>query len=180
MENKVCFVTGIDTNIGKSYATGYLASLWMSEGYKTITQKFIQTGNIGYSEDIDIHRKIMGIGYTIEDKERITMPIILSYPCSPHLAAKIDNYNIDLKQISDATNILINRYERVLIEGAGGLMVPIFENYYILDYIVEKKYPLILVTSGKLGALSQTLLNFEVIKKYNIKLVDKVNTKIYN
>lgn len=170
MQNNVFFITGIDTNIGKSYATGYLAKKWNEEGYKVITQKFIQTGNIEDSEDILVHRQIMGIGKTQEDIDKITAPIILTYPCSPHLAARIDNTKIDLIKIKKSTDLLISKYDRVLIEGAGGLMVPITEDYFILDYILEYKYPLILVTSGKLGSLNHTLLNLKLIKNYNINL----------
>ena len=170
MQNNVFFITGIDTNIGKSYATGYLAKKWNEEGYKVITQKFIQTGNIEDSEDILVHRQIMGIGKTQEDIDKITAPIILTYPCSPHLAARIDNTKIDLIKIKKSTDLLISKYDRVLIEGAGGLMVPITEDYFILDYILEYKYPLILVASGKLGSLNHTLLNLKLIKNYNINL----------
>ncbi|ALK85077.1 Dithiobiotin Synthetase [Phocaeicola vulgatus] len=61
MKQNVFFVSGIDTNIGKSYATAYLAHLWNKQGCRTITQKFIQTGNPeGYSEDIELHRRLMG------------------------------------------------------------------------------------------------------------------------
>ena len=56
----VFFVSGIDTNAGKSYATGYIAGIWNRKGIRTITQKFIQTGNTGISEDIELHRRIMG------------------------------------------------------------------------------------------------------------------------
>ena len=93
------FITGIDTNIGKSYATGWLAREWNSKGMKTITQKMIQTGNVGHSEDIDLHREIMGIPFTPEDKERITFPIVYSYPASPHLAAEIDDRIIAIEKI---------------------------------------------------------------------------------
>ena len=62
------FITGIDTNIGKSYATGWLAREWNSKGIKTITQKMIQTGNVGKSEDIALHREIMAIPITPDDK----------------------------------------------------------------------------------------------------------------
>ena len=62
MKQNVYFVSGIDTDAGKSYATGFLAREWNKNGQRTITQKFIQTGNIGHSEDIDLHRRIMEIG----------------------------------------------------------------------------------------------------------------------
>lgn len=70
MKQNVYFVSGIDTDAGKSYATGFLAREWNKNGQRTITQKFIQTGNIGHSEDIDLHRRIMGISFTEEDKKR--------------------------------------------------------------------------------------------------------------
>ena len=53
MKQNVYFVSGIDTDAGKSYATGFLAREWNKNGHRTITQKFIQTGNVGHSEDID-------------------------------------------------------------------------------------------------------------------------------
>ena len=87
MKDNVYFISGIDTNIGKSYATGFIARTWNSEGRRTITQKLIQTGNTGMSEDIELHRRIMRCGLLPEDREGLTMPEIFSYPCSPHLAA---------------------------------------------------------------------------------------------
>ena len=91
MENNIYFISGIDTDAGKSYCTAYLARQLADNGKRVITQKFIQTGNTGHSEDIDLHRKIMGTGMTEEDREGLTMPEIFSYPCSPHLASRIDN-----------------------------------------------------------------------------------------
>ena len=90
MKQNVYFVSGIDTDAGKSYATGYLAREWNKNGKRTITQKFIQTGNVGHSEDIDLHRRIMEIPFTREDQEGLTMPEIFSYPASPHLASRLD------------------------------------------------------------------------------------------
>ena len=91
MKQNVYFVSGIDTDAGKSYATGYLAREWNKNGKRTITQKFIQTGNVGHSEDIDLHRRIMEIPFTQEDQEGLTMPEIFSYPASPHLASRLDH-----------------------------------------------------------------------------------------
>ena len=86
LKKGIYFISGIDTDAGKSYATGYLARCLNENGVKTITQKFIQTGNTGRSEDIELHRKIMGTGLTEEDREGLTMPEIFSYPASPLLA----------------------------------------------------------------------------------------------
>lgn len=175
-KNNIYFVSGIDTNIGKSYATGFLAKLWNEKGIKTITQKFIQTGNTGISEDIELHRKIMGTGLLKEDLNGTTMPEIFTYPCSPHLAAEIDKRGIDFDKIEKATNILSEKYDAVLVEGAGGLMVPLTRKLLTIDYIARKEYMLIFVASGRLGSINHILLSLEAIKKRGIKL----HTFIYN
>lgn len=164
------FITGIDTNIGKSYATGWLAREWNRQGIKTITQKMIQTGNVGHSEDIDLHREIMGIPMTEEDRQHITFPIVYSYPASPHLAAEIDHQTIPIDRIGDSTRILRDRYDVVLLEGAGGLMVPITRDYLTIDYVADQHLPVILVTSGRLGSINHTLLSIEALEKRAIPL----------
>ena len=169
-KNKVYFVSGMDTGIGKSYATGFLAREWNKQGIRTITQKFIQTGNTELSEDIELHRRIMGCGLLPEDQERLTMPEIFTYPCSPHLAAEIDKRAIDFQKIEKATQKLSDRYDAVLLEGAGGLMVPLTRNYLTIDYIAEHNLPLIFVASGRLGSINHILLILEAIERRNITL----------
>lgn len=107
--HKVIFVSGIDTNIGKSYATAFLARLLEEEGHgKVITQKMIQTGNVGESEDILLHRRLLGQEVLPADIERDTAPLILSYPASPHLAARLDGAEIDLSKLDNATERLLS------------------------------------------------------------------------
>lgn len=176
MESKTYFISGIDTDAGKSYCTAWLAHELARSGQRVITQKFIQTGNTGHSEDIDLHRRLTGTGYLPEDREGLTMPEIFSYPCSPHLAARIDHRPIDFTKIERATLELARRYDTVLVEGAGGLMVPLTEDYLTIDYIAEKRYPLVFVTSGKLGSINHTLLSLEAIARRGIVL----DTVLYN
>ncbi|MEI2271302.1 dethiobiotin synthase [Sphingobacterium sp. ML3W] len=176
MKNNIYFVSGIDTGIGKSYATGLIAKQWNAKGIRTITQKLVQTGNAAISEDIILHRELMDIPFTQDDQEKTTMPEIFSYPASPHLAAQIDKREIDFEKIRQATAELSQRYDAVLVEGAGGLMVPLTEDYLIIDYIKEMGYPLLFVTSGKLGSINHTLLSMEAIAARGINL----HTVIYN
>ena len=82
------------------------------------------------------------------------MPEIFSYPCSPHLASRIDGRPIDFDKIERATEELSRRYDVVLLEGAGGLMVPLTDELLTIDYIAQKGYPLLFVTSGKLGSIN--------------------------
>lgn len=176
MKNGIYFISGIDTDAGKSYCTAWLARQLAESGKRVITQKFIQTGNVGHSEDIDLHRRIMGSGYLPEDREGLTMPEIFSYPCSPHLAARIDRRPIDFQKIEQATDELARRYDIVLVEGAGGLMVPLTEEYLTIDYIADHRYPLLFVTSGRLGSINHTLLALEAIRQRSISL----HTVLYN
>ena len=176
MKENIYFVSGIDTDAGKSYCTAWLAKQWMQEGQRIITQKFIQTGNVGHSEDIDLHRRLTGTGYLPEDRKGLTMPEIFSYPASPLLASRIDKRPIDFNKINQATRELSDCYDRVLVEGAGGLMVPLTEELLTIDYVARKGYPLIFVTSGRLGSVNHTLLSLEAIEKRNITL----HTVLYN
>ncbi|OTG89143.1 dethiobiotin synthase [Acinetobacter sp. ANC 3813] len=170
MTAPVYFISGIDTGIGKTFTTGYLAKLWNARGVKTITQKLIQTGNADVSEDIEQHREIMQMGWFPEDDSKLTMPEIFSYPASPHLAAKIDGREIDFHKIEDATRQLAEIYDAVLLEGAGGLMVPLTEQLLTIDYVAQHQLPVILVTSGRLGSINHTILSLEALKSRNIEL----------
>ena len=174
--NNIYYISGIDTDAGKTYCTGWLAQQLKRAGLNVITQKLVQTGNVGHSEDIDLHRHLMGIRPLPEDLEGLTAPEIYSYPCSPHLAARIDGRPIDLEKIGQATDELARRYEVVLVECAGGLMVPLQENLLTIDYIASRGYPLIFVTSGKLGSINHALLSFEAIQRRKIPL----HTVLYN
>ncbi|MGL4411239.1 MAG: dethiobiotin synthase [Bacteroidales bacterium] len=172
----VYFVTGIDTNVGKTAATGILAKELLEKGVNVITQKMIQTGCEAPSEDIVEHRRLMGIPLQEVDLNGDSCPIVMSYPCSPHLAAEIDNKKIDLDVIKSATERLAMSYEVVLLEGAGGVMVPITKDYLTIDYMQEHKYPVIVVTSGKLGSINHTLLTLEAIRQRGLE----VDMLIYN
>ena len=164
------FVSGIDTDAGKTYATAWLQLRLMDEGKSVITQKFIQTGCVGTSEDIEAHRRLSGTGPMPEDAEGLTAPIIFSYPASAQLAARMDGREIDLGVIDRAREELARRYDDVLIEGAGGLMVPITDDFMAIDYVATRKLPVALVTNSKLGSINHTLLSLEALRTRDIPL----------
>ncbi len=165
------FVTGIGTDVGKSYATGWLArELAAESGKRVITQKFIQTGNKEFSEDIAVHRHIMGLPMQTVDKLHLTAPIIFSYPASPDLASRIDGRELNLNIADEASETLSKEYDYLLIEGAGGIMVPLKGDYLTIDYIRERELPAVVVTNGQLGSVSDTLLTLAAIKEAGITL----------
>ncbi len=164
----VHFISGIDTDAGKSVATGWLARWYAAQGRRVVTQKLVQTGNVGTSEDIAVHRAMMGCGRLPEDEAGLTAPEIYAYPCSPHLAARMEGRAVDVDAITRATQALAARYDEVLLEGAGGLLVPLSEELLTLDYVQAQGYPICFVTGGALGSISQTLLAFEVLAKRGV------------
>jgi dethiobiotin synthase len=173
-ENKTYFITGIDTDAGKTIITGAIAQYLHDKGVNVITQKLSQTGCIGQSDDILVHRKMMGVETFPEDKEELTCPYVFPVPCSPHLAAKLEQTTIEPSKLKAATTELASRYECVLVEGVGGLMVPLNEDVLLIDYLKECNYPVILVTSGKLGSINHTLLSLDACKHRGINVVGMV------
>lgn len=167
---KALFISGIDTDAGKTYATAWLARRLMDEGLTVATQKFIQTGCEDTSEDIEAHRRLCGIEPLLEDLDGTTAPIIFRYPASAQLAARIDGREIDLGLVDKSTRMLSGRYDRVLIEGAGGLMVPIDDETFTIDYVSSRRLPLVLVTNGILGSINHTVLSLEAVKSRGIEL----------
>ena len=180
----VLFISGIDTDIGKTYATGMIAKALVQQGVKVITQKLVQTGVainldsgvIGIADDIIVHRQLMGIPLQPCDIDGTTCPYRYEKPASPHLSARLSNDILNPDVITDATKSLQADYEVVILEGAGGLLVPITDQLLTLDYIAEQGYPIILVTSGRLGSINHTLLSLEAIKSRGLE----VHSVIYN
>lgn len=177
---KVYFLSGIDTDAGKTYATAMMARYFMDKGLSVITQKFVQTGCDEYSEDIVRHRELLGTGLLDVDLDHTTAPVIFSYPASAQLAARIDGREIDLKAIDDATARLTSLFDIVIIEGAGGLMVPLTDDFLTIDYIVTRRLPVILVTNGVLGSINHTILSLEALEHRGIDVPYVVYNKHFD
>lgn len=171
MGKNVIFITGIDTSVGKTYATGVLARSMAAMGRSVTTMKMVQTGCEGISEDIEMHRRLMGISLTDEDRMGLTCPYLFKYPCSPHMAAAMEKNEIIPFTISMNIEQMQQHYNQILIEAAGGLMVPLNFDMLTIEYIRERHYPVVLVTSGKLGSINHTLLSLFACAQYGIKIL---------
>lgn len=163
------FVSGIDTDAGKTICTGWLARELMRTGRTVATMKLVQTGCRSFSPDIRLHRRIMGLKLP-EDDTGLTAPALFSYPASPHLAAEIDAKQIDLEHLADCAQRLSETYEVVLVEGAGGLAVPLTRKVLAVDFAAAQDWPIVFVTSGRLGSINHTLLSLEAIERRNAVL----------
>jgi dethiobiotin synthetase len=130
----------------------------------------VQTGCDGFSDDILIHRKIMGAELIPEDRLGLTCPYVFPFPGSPHLAAEIAGQMVDLGRVEAATHELAQRYDVVLVEGVGGLCVPLTAETTALDFLVRHGWPVVLVTAPRLGSINHTILSLEALHIRRISL----------
>lgn len=164
------FVSGVDTDAGKTYVTARLAAQQRAEGVDVVTQKPVQTGCVGMAEDLEEHRRVMGCGILPDDREGLTCSYLFRKPASPALAARLEGATIDPTRIDADNRQLERRHQLVLMEGAGGLMVPLNDDLLTIDYVASRKLPLILVTTSKLGGINHALLSIEACKTRGIDL----------
>jgi dethiobiotin synthetase len=106
----------------------------------------------------------------------MTCPYVFRFPGSPHLAAAIEGRQVDCGRLADATRELARRYDVVLVEGAGGLCVPLADGTTSLDFVMSQDWPVVLVTSPRLGSINHSLLSLEALQARRIR----VAAMIYN
>jgi dethiobiotin synthetase len=153
---KKFIVTGIGTDIGKTVVSAIL-----SEAFQATYWKPVQAGELENSDSTKIKK------WCSESIQVLPEAFRLSQPLSPHIAATIDNINIS-KELLKIPEIEGN----LIIEGAGGIMVPLNnEGLLYVDIIKSWKLPVILVSRHYLGSINHTLLTAEILKKRNIKII---------
>jgi dethiobiotin synthetase len=148
------FITGISTDVGKT-----IASAIVTEALEADYWKPIQAGDLDNSDSHKIQRYISNPNTVIH-----TNSYALHTPASPHLAAKLDGITIDLKQIK--APITSNH---LVIEGAGGLYVPLNDTDCMID-LIQNDYKVIVVSRHYLGSINHTLLTIEALQNRKINL----------
>lgn len=149
-------VAGIGTDVGKTVTAAILTEALEADYWKPV-----QAGSLNFT---DTHR----VGSLISNTRSFYHPefYLLSEPMSPHAAAKIDRITIELNKLSvPETN------NRLIIELAGGLMVPLNDKKLNIDLIRQWDAPVILVSQNYLGSINHTILSVEVLKNYSITLL---------
>ena len=158
------FVTGIGTGIGKTVVSAIL-----TEALKADYWKPIQCGNTDFT-DTDFIKE-----YAANHGEILSEEYLFPDPVSPHLAAKLDDKIIDTQHIKLPKS---NNY--LIIEGAGGLMVPLTEKFLIKDLIIKLQLPVIVVSMNYLGSINHTILTIEALKQNNIKIAGIIFNEDHN
>ena len=148
------FITGIGTDVGKT-----IASAIITEALEADYWKPIQAGDL---EDSDTHK----IQKYISNTKTIFHPnsYALNTPASPHFAAEVDNIEIDINKIQEPQT-----KNKLVIEGAGGLFVPLNEKDTIID-LIQSDYKVIVVSRHYLGSINHTLLTIEALQNRKIAI----------
>jgi dethiobiotin synthetase len=149
------FITGIGTGIGKTIVSAVLV-----ESMKADYWKPVQSGDLDNSDTLKVKNLVSNtISVFHPETYRLTQPY------SPHKSAAIDGIRIDPEKF-----ILPETENQLIIEGAGGLMVPLNEHFLMIDLIKQLNAAVVLVVSHYLGSINHTLLSLEVLKTRNIPL----------
>ena len=161
---KSVFVTGTDTGVGKTFVAAGLAAALKRRGVDVGVMKPIATGR---SDDARQLLKASGA----KDPLDLVNPVHFKAPLSPHLAAKREGSSADLKGIDRAFATLKSRHEFVIVEGAGGLLVPIRDGFTMADLAGRLGLPLLIVARDALGTINHTTLTVEAARSRGLKVL---------
>jgi len=165
------FITGTDTGVGKTVIAGALIRVFMAHGIGTCGMKPIETGclrsgNFLYPSD---GLFLMDVAGFPGDIDAIT-PYRFETPAAPLAASERECRNIEVNVLMNAFNLLSSRYQAVIVEGAGGLLVPIKKDYFMLNLARDLDLALIVISRPSLGTINHTLLTVGYALKEGIEV----------
>ena len=167
---KSIFITGTDTDVGKTYITAGLAVTLRKMGIDIGVMKPFAAGNAqknGFkSEDVEILSK----SAQVNDPENLVNPQFFPISASPYTAWKKLKIKPKIPTILKSFKKLSHLHEMLLIEGMGGVMTPILKDYYIANLIKEMKIPTIIVTRSKVGTVNHTIMTVKFCEKFKIPI----------
>lgn len=176
---KGAFVTGTGTGVGKTVVCGLLAGFLRAQGMRVTTQKWVETGVTDGPSDIDVHRRLMGgAGPAPDAPPADRCPYRFSLPASPHLAAAREKRRVDPAVIEAAYRRLAETHDAVLVEGAGGFLVPLSEELLTGDLVARIGLPVLVVAANRLGCVNDALLTVEAVRRRGVPLLGLVFTRL--
>lgn len=168
-------VTGTDTGVGKTLVTGGLAAELARRGVPVGVMKPFATGARSVrgrlvSGDARFLKSASGV----EDSLSLINPICLRPPLAPSMAAEVSGSPIDLKKVWSAYTTLCARHSTLLVEGVGGLLVPLLPRLTVADLAQKMRLPLLIVTRPSLGTLNHTAMTVHVARSYGLRMLGLV------
>ena len=167
---KSYFISGTDTDVGKTYVMSGLAAAFRKMGIDIGVMKPFAAGTeqkSGFkSEDIQILSKAA----QVNDPEQLLNPQFFSIPASPFTASKNLGVTVDVNLILDSFKKLSNMHDMLLVEGMGGIMTPILKDYFVTDLIKDMNLETIIITRSRIGTVNHTIMTCNMCKQYGIKI----------
>jgi len=150
------FVTGTDTGVGKTFIAETILRLARDAGLRCAGMKPICCGD---RADAELLLAASSGGLTIDEVN----PVWLKTPAAPYAASLIEGLAVDPRQLVARLQDLRQRFDFVVVEGVGGWLVPIRQNYFVSDLAAEMKLPVLVVAQNRLGCLNHTMLTIRGI-----------------
>lgn len=173
MKSKGIFIIGIDTEIGKTTIAAGLSNLLFRKGIEIGVMKPFATGIKRYSKDFkSLDTKMLKDASGNKDNDNIINPFFYSIPTAPYLAKKILklNENIDIEEILNKYKEIEIRHDFTIVEGIGGLMVPLSKDFSVADLASIINIPIILITSNRIGSINHIIMTSRLAKLYKLKI----------
>ena len=165
------FITGTDTDVGKTYVACKLIKQYISQGYKVIGMKPVAAGE-DFVDGAWVNDDVLKLeaASNVKAPRELVNPYSFKPAIAPHIAAEKAGVNIDINVIKQAFEALTKLADIVIVEGAGGFLVPLNDTKTMADLAIALDIPIILVVGMKLGCINHSLLTLEAITARNLSL----------
>jgi len=167
---KHLFITGTDTDVGKTFVTAGIAGALKKMGKDVGIMKPFAAGSpqkIGYkSEDVQFLAKAA----QVNDAEELVNPYFFEISASPFTATKNLGIKFDVKTVLDSFKQLSSIHDILLVEGIGGVMTPILKDYFVTNLIKEMNLETIIITSSRIGTVNHTIMTCKMCQDFGIKI----------
>lgn len=170
------FISATGTGVGKSFITQRLIRIFAQAGDSVLACKPIETGANPLPEDASAHLALLhslGLGLDLS-LEQICLESF-SLPASPLVSAKNERRDLNPSRLLRRIAPLIERGKPLLVEGAGGLLVPILRDYFMIDLARDLEAHVVLVLPGKLGGINEALLSMEALDRRGVAYTPLLN-----
>ena len=179
MDLQGVFVTGTDTEIGKTTVSAGLLRAWARQGLRTAGYKPVAAGTElreGRRVNDDVERLRAASSVPLAPQEACCF--LLDEPCTPHIAARLAGVRLELAPLLTGARALMPHCDRLVVEGVGGFRVPLNENEDTADLAVALGLPVVLVVGLRLGCLSHALLTAEAVCARGLRLAGWVGNQV--
>lgn len=167
------FVTGTDTNAGKTHLCGLLLDFLLKEGITAGYQKWAATGPESPPADLVSCLRTAGVPIV---PAMVSSQVVYHFelPASPHLAAEREGKGVDPELIRNKYREMLALFGLLVVEGVGGVMVPLRRDLLLIDLLAELKIPCLVVARSGLGTINHTLLTLEALNHRNLPVLGVV------